>query len=104
MVAKLPEFGVKMNIAELAGLAMIALQLFIFNLANMAYQHNLLTALGCSGSVALVLSMATPVLASPVEPVSDRTLPSLTQADDNPILDALSCSCARCVMGQTANL
>lgn len=85
---------------------MIALQLFIFNPASMAYQRNLLTALGCSGSVALALSIATPALASPVElhQPSDRTLPSLTQADDNPILDALSCSCARCVMGQTANL
>lgn len=73
----------------------------------MAYPRNLLTALGCSGSVALALSVVTPVLASPVESqqLGDRTLPSsLTQADDNPILDALSCSCARCAMGQTANL
>lgn len=69
----------------------------------MASQRNLLTALGCSGSVALALSMAAPVLASPVEP-SDRTVPSMTQTDDNPIMDALSCSCARCAMGQVADL
>ncbi|MGD1855018.1 MAG: hypothetical protein ACFB2W_12295 [Leptolyngbyaceae cyanobacterium] len=70
----------------------------------MAYQRNLLTALGCSGSIALALTVVTPALASPVESASDRTLPSLTQADDNPIMDALSCSCARCVMGQMVDM
>ncbi|MEM1254999.1 MAG: hypothetical protein AAGI69_21395 [Cyanobacteria bacterium P01_H01_bin.21] len=69
----------------------------------MVSQRNILTVLGCSGSLALVLSITPSALANPVES-SDRTLPSLTQADDNPIMDALSCSCARCVMGQTADI
>ena len=72
----------------------------------MTQQRNLLTVLGCSGSLALMLSVTPSALASPIEShlVRERTLPTLTQADDNPIMDALSCSCARCVMGQTADL
>ncbi|MGD1950088.1 MAG: hypothetical protein ACFB14_10630 [Leptolyngbyaceae cyanobacterium] len=69
----------------------------------MVSQRHVLTVLGCSGSLALMLSMAPSALANPVES-SDRTLPSLTQADDNPIMDALSCSCASCVMGQTVDM
>ncbi|MEO0736563.1 MAG: hypothetical protein AAFZ35_07115 [Cyanobacteria bacterium J06649_12] len=71
----------------------------------MASQRNLLTILGCSGSLALALLVTPSALASPGESqsASDRTLPVL-QADDNPIMDALSCSCARCVMGQVADL
>ena len=69
----------------------------------MAAQRNVLTVLGCSGSLALMLSIAPSALASPADS-RDRTLPHLTQADDNPILDALSCSCARCVMGQTVDM
>ena len=70
----------------------------------MVSQRNLLTALGCSGSVALALSIAAPALASPVESQQDSDFASsiLTQADSNPILDAVTCSCARCVMGQIA--
>ncbi len=73
----------------------------------MAQQPNLLTVLGCSSSLALVLSVAPSALANPMEPNAvndDHTLPTLTQADDNPIMDALSCSCARCVMGRSADL
>ena len=68
----------------------------------MITQRNLLTALGCSSSVALALSIATPALASPITPNDDSAIAvaALTQADDNPILDAVTCSCARCVMGQ----
>ncbi len=69
----------------------------------MAQQRNLLTALGCSGSLALALSLAPSALASPAAANAtdnEPALPTLTQADDNPIMDALSCSCARCVMGQ----
>lgn len=71
----------------------------------MAQQRNLLTVLGCSGSLALMLSVTPSALASPADaqPDSDRNLPTL-QADDNPIMDALSCSCARCVMGQQADM
>ncbi|MEM9266971.1 MAG: hypothetical protein AAGA46_15755 [Cyanobacteria bacterium P01_F01_bin.13] len=71
----------------------------------MAQQRNLLTVLGCSGSLALMLSVTPSALASPEESdPSDLTLPAVTQADDNPIMDALSCSCARCVMGQQADI
>ncbi len=68
----------------------------------MSTQRNLLTALGCSSSIALALSVAPPALASPtdIQLDSDRIFTTFTQADDNPILDALTCSCARCMMGQ----
>ena len=71
----------------------------------MVSQRNVLTVLGCSGSLALMLSMAPTAVATPVESqTNDRTLLSLTQSDDNPIMDALSCSCASCVMGQTVDI
>ncbi|MBE9069014.1 hypothetical protein IQ260_20425 [Leptolyngbya cf. ectocarpi LEGE 11479] len=73
----------------------------------MSQQRNLLTVLGCSSSLALVLAVTPSALANPVETQSANdahSLPTLTQADDNPIMDALSCKCARCVMGQQANL
>lgn len=73
----------------------------------MAKQRNLLTVLGCSSSLALALSITPSALASTVEADnSDHgpALPGLTQADDNPITDALTCSCARCVMGTVADL
>ncbi|NEQ48904.1 MAG: hypothetical protein F6K11_02065 [Leptolyngbya sp. SIO3F4] len=73
----------------------------------MALQRNLLTVLGCSSSLALMLSVAPSALASPIESGSssdESTLSTLTQGDNNPIEDALSCSCARCVMGRVANL
>lgn len=73
----------------------------------MAQQRNLLSVLGCSGSLVLVLSITPSALANSVElktASEAHTLSTLTRADDNPIMDALSCSCARCVMGQTADL
>ena len=68
----------------------------------MSTQRNLLTALGCSSSIVLALSVAPPALAGPtdIQLDSDRIFTTFTQADDNPILDALTCSCARCMMGQ----
>ncbi|MEO0866914.1 MAG: hypothetical protein AAFY17_00420 [Cyanobacteria bacterium J06642_11] len=73
----------------------------------MAQQRNLLTVLGCSGSLALALSMSPSALASTATPDNtdhEPAITSLTQADDNPIMDALSCSCARCVMGSVADM
>lgn len=72
----------------------------------MSPQRNLLTVLGCSSSLALALSVAPSALANPVEsqPDTDLALSTLIQVDDDPIMDALGCSCARCVMGQMANL
>ena len=70
-------------------------------LIPMVNQRNILTALGCSGSLALALSIAQPAVAS--QPDHDETADSLTnlvQADSNPITDALGCSCARCLLGQ----
>ncbi|MEA5466914.1 hypothetical protein [Leptothoe sp. PORK10 BA2] len=66
----------------------------------MLNQPNILTALGCSGSLALALTMAQPVMASHADQPTDNGIPHLVQADSNPILDALECSCARCLLGQ----
>jgi len=72
----------------------------------MITQRNILTALGCSSTVALALSVATPALANATAPhqksSGDATLLTQLQSDNNPILDAITCSCARCVMGQVA--
>ncbi|MBX2863118.1 MAG: hypothetical protein KTR27_06145 [Leptolyngbyaceae cyanobacterium MAG.088] len=68
----------------------------------MVNQRNILTALGCSGSIALALSITQPAVAAsqPNDNAVDDGLTSLVQADSNPITDALSCSCARCLLGQ----
>ncbi len=67
----------------------------------MRRQRNLLTVLGCSSSAALVLAMGGPVKATstPVQGV-EPSLPSVSQSDSNPIVDALGCSCATCLMRQ----
>ena len=63
-----------------------------------------LTALGCAGSLAAMLAMAGPAIASPTlataTPEAEDSLPTLTQADSNPITDALRCGCARCTLGE----
>ncbi|MDV3351691.1 hypothetical protein D0962_09640 [Leptolyngbyaceae cyanobacterium CCMR0082] len=67
----------------------------------MLNQRNILTALGCSGSLALALSVTQPAVASqPTEHTVEDGLTNLVQADSNPITDALTCSCARCLWGQ----
>ncbi|MEM9266955.1 MAG: hypothetical protein AAGA46_15675 [Cyanobacteria bacterium P01_F01_bin.13] len=68
----------------------------------MLNQRNILTALGCSGSIALALSIAQPAVANQPEGYTaiEDGLTSLVQADSNPITDALGCSCARCLLGQ----
>ncbi|MFK8183194.1 MAG: hypothetical protein AB8B99_07450 [Phormidesmis sp.] len=66
-------------------------------------QQTVLTALGCAGSLAAVLAVASPAVASTAasSASADDSLPTLTHADDNPIVDALGCGCARCMMGET---
>ena len=68
-------------------------------------QQTVLTALGCAGSLAAVLAVASPAVASPSQAAtpanSDDGLPTLTQADSNPIMDALGCGCARCMLGES---
>ena len=61
-------------------------------------QKTVLTALGCAGSLAAMLAVASPAAASAVTNVDD-SLPTLMQADSNPITDALGCGCARCTLG-----
>lgn len=73
-------------------------------MTSMNRQQTVLTALGCAGSLAAVLAVASPAVASPTVASSasaDDSLPTLTHADDNPIVDALGCGCARCMMGET---
>ncbi|MEM8810577.1 MAG: hypothetical protein AAGF01_31585 [Cyanobacteria bacterium P01_G01_bin.38] len=71
----------------------------------MLNQRNVLTLLGCSGSLALTVAVTQPAMASPSTfEAHDEGLPNLVQADSNPIMDALTCSCARCMLSQQASL
>ena len=73
-------------------------------------KQNVLTLLGCSSSLAVALWVAPPASASTAvsktvgDPISESALPAAVETDTNPIMDALTCSCARCFMGQQANL
>ncbi len=62
-------------------------------------QQALLTALGCAGSLAAMLVATNPAVAATTTNLDDG-LPTLTQSESNPITDALSCSCARCMLGE----
>lgn len=70
----------------------------------MKSQQAALTALGCAGSLAAMLAGASPAVASPAASEltanADDAVPTLAQAESNPITDALSCSCARCTLGE----
>ncbi|MCM1983629.1 hypothetical protein [Lyngbya confervoides] len=73
----------------------------------MKHQPHLLTVLGCSSSLALALTLNHPAIAAPADlshaPAHPDDVPmtALVQSSSNPILDALSCSCASCVMAQS---
>ncbi|MEM6449197.1 MAG: hypothetical protein AAF703_02680 [Cyanobacteria bacterium P01_D01_bin.105] len=71
----------------------------------MSNKQTVLTALGCAGSLAAMLAVASPAFASPVatdaNAGADEGLFALTQADSNPIMDALRCGCATCAMSDT---
>jgi len=62
-------------------------------------QQAVLTALGCAGSLAAMLTTTNPAVAATTTHV-EGSLPTLTQAESNPITDALSCGCARCTLGE----
>lgn len=74
----------------------------------MSNQQTVLTTLGCAGSLAAMLVVGGPAIASSTATPSAATLtdefssavPGLTQEDSNPINDALGCGCARCTMGE----
>ena len=84
-------------------------------------QQTLLTALGCAGSLATMLAVSSSAIASPTSPTSvatsvatsvptlsdealahmaNYTVASLAQDESDPITDALSCSCTRCMLGE----
>lgn len=73
----------------------------------MSNQQTVLTVLGCAGSLAAVLAMGSPAIASPVTPDAvttpdasvDYALPTLVQSESNPLIDALGCTCAVCTGG-----
>lgn len=70
---------------------------------SMKSQQTILTALGCAGSLAAMLAVAGPAVASPVEATTassiDEGLTTLMQSESNPIMDTLRCGCARCTIG-----
>ncbi|MEO0804871.1 MAG: hypothetical protein AAFY33_01075 [Cyanobacteria bacterium J06643_4] len=68
----------------------------------MKSQQAVLTALGCAGSLAAMLAVATPAVAATTADVDD-SLPTLAQTESNPIMDALSCGCARCTIIEINN-
>ena len=60
----------------------------------------MLTALGCAGSLAAMLAVSAPAVAAPATDNVDDSLPTLAQAESNPITDAIKCGCARCALGE----
>lgn len=65
----------------------------------MKSQQAVLTALGCAGSLAAMLAVTNPAVAATTTNV-DESLPTLAQAESNPITDALGCGCARCTLSE----
>ncbi len=70
------------------------------------YQRNVLTVMGCSGSLALAVVFASPASASLMAQTeadqlpSDVTLMATTQTQENTLRDALGCGCATCQASQ----
>ena len=65
-------------------------------------KQTVLTTLGCAGSLAAMLAVASPAVAATtanLEATANDSLPTLAQSDSNPITDALGCGCARCTIG-----
>ena len=72
----------------------------------MRNQTKLLTVLGCSSSVALMLMATDPASAMPTDRIDSQitqsetiAIPS-THAQGDELLDALGCGCAVCTMSQ----
>lgn len=62
-------------------------------------KRNMLTALGCAGSMAAMLMVTSPAVAAATVEADDALLLA-TEADSNPITDAVKCGCARCTLGE----
>ena len=72
------------------------------NSKQMNSKQTVLTALGCAGSLAAMLAVASPAAAATtgeLGAIENDSLLTLTQEDSNPITDALGCGCARCTIG-----
>jgi len=73
-------------------------------------QKNVLSTLGCSGSLALALAFASPVSATPIAPAAADQLQSeaavtvTTQTSGSTLRDALGCGCATCQTSQRQTL
>jgi hypothetical protein len=70
----------------------------------MSNQQTVLTALGCAGSLAAMLAITSPAVATPATTAPENSNSfdydlSLVQSDSDPIRDALSCTCAVCTGG-----
>ena len=71
----------------------------------MSNQQTVLTALGCASSVAAVLAITSPAIASPATTATENAdslayaAPSLVQSNTAPLTDALGCTCAVCTGG-----
>ena len=67
---------------------------------------NILSVMGCSGSLALAVAFASPASASLIaQPEADQlssdvTLMSTTQTQGNTLREALGCGCATCQTSQ----
>lgn len=69
---------------------------------QMNSQQTVLTALGCAGSLAAMIAVTSPAVAATtntMDATANDSLPTLAQAESNPIIDALGCGCARCTLG-----
>jgi hypothetical protein len=73
-------------------------------------QKNVLTVLGCSGSLALAVMFASPASANSVSQSDAEQLTAETpvllasQTQGNSLLDELGCSCATCQSSQRQTL
>ncbi|MGP1387825.1 MAG: hypothetical protein ACTS2F_30085 [Thainema sp.] len=69
-------------------------------------QKNVLSVLGCAGSLAVAIAVAGPASASTMSPVETSQFQltgtglSVTPTQDDALLDALGCSCATCQTSQ----
>lgn len=74
-------------------------------------QKNVLSVLGCSGSLALAVAFASPAAASPMmaqgetDPFRAEAAVTMTaQGSGNTLRDALGCGCATCQASQRQTL
>lgn len=69
-------------------------------------QKNVLSVLGCAGSLAVAIAVVGPASASPISPIETNQFQltgtglSVNQTENDDLLDALGCSCATCQTSQ----